>query len=324
MAQLVTALDYQTTFLSENFPSHLSGMRVTCIQLESLQVGMVYEMHHDGLSHACGHGVYGGLNESGDPQWWVEGYSLREYNERSPPAIDWKRTPMCNFIPQRHPFLKLECVSNFESYVKSKMPKGVRKFFESLLGETFPVPAAEKHVCTSCGKVYIHKKALDNHIESRVCPGLLPEESHQHVCNACGKFYVRKGDLENHVKSGVCSSPSTLRSASFSAPKQVYRCPHCEISLRTQAAMDRHVPLCELKHVGRIPAVRSESTAPFPRYAAVTYPTQFPPLILEDLNEWARGQEPPDIGIDETNDSILDSIRVESEQLECLSPKKMV
>jgi len=297
-------------------------MRVTSLQLEALQLGMVYEMHHDGLSHAVGHGVYGGLNDRGEHQWWVEGYSLREYNERTPPTIDWKRTPMCNYIPQRHAFLSLEPVSDFESYVKNKMPKGVRKFFETLLqAPTFSVAPAEKYVCTSCNKVYIYKTALDKHIESGVC--MKPEESDQHVCNACGKRYVRKGDLENHVLSGVCSSPSNNRSASLSsAPKKAYHCPHCKISLRSQAAMDIHVPLCELKNVGRIPAVISESTAPFPRYAAVTYPTQFPPLILEDLNEWARGQEPPDIDAHEKHDSEGEG-QVKTDQLDGLNPMSL-
>jgi len=191
---------------------------------------MVYEMHHDGVSGACGHGVYGGLDSDGHPQWWVEGYSLREYNERTPPTIDWKRSPMCNYITQRHAFLSLEPVSNFEFYVKSKMPKGVRKYFETLLqAPTFAQAPAEKYACDSCGKVYIQQKSLDKHIKSGVC---------------------------------VKSSPSAVRSA-----------------------------------------VRAQSTVPFPRYAVVTYPTQFPPLIPEDLNEWARGQEPPDIDAFEKNDS---------------------
>jgi len=243
----------------QNLPNSLRYTYISDLKIEDLAVGMVCEVQFDGFQN-CGKAIYGGLSEDGQPRWWVEGYSLRQYNERDPPEIDWKKSPASAWPEARHRYLKIMPIDNFEKFVKKQMPPGVRQVMETMLGQkTFE---EKPHVCDNCQRKYVYKGDLDRHVASGVCSSPAPSirspsasiqvDGPPFKCGTCSKVYVRAGDLRNHLASRSCEN-SAKRSVSMVEPEAHFKCEHCLKSLPSQRQLLEHVQVCELSTVGRIP-----------------------------------------------------------------------
>ena len=147
----------------QNLKAELSGMSANdplASEKFAPYPGMAYELLLNQEGQKCGWGVFGGLDDQGNGQWYLNGFSDRSTLRLTPPVIDWKRHPLFH-IPQQHrDNVRFSPVHEYERFLKVKLPKEIREHFQRM-NPPLPDPVLS---CPHCSQKYTSKKHYATHV----------------------------------------------------------------------------------------------------------------------------------------------------------------
>jgi len=238
----------------QNLPPELNGMKAMDPQApKRFSPGMCYDLIHNGLGQRCGWGIFGGLSDDQTyGLWYVNLYSNREWFARSPPEIDWQRSPVPHLTNDIRNDVSFCSVADYERFMKLKVPKEIKDHFQ----RTLPVVPKPVLKCEHCNKVYVDQRSFLTHvgqceekkklaavkrekdIASRQADALPP-------CPHCNRVFTIRSYYDAHVRQ--CETK--VHEKTEKVPLDP--CPHCSRVFTVRRHYEAHITQCEAKMLAK-------------------------------------------------------------------------